>query len=134
MDKKVKIDDLNSAIMDSLEGYNRDTVKGLKTITTRAMKDLVANTKQTAPVGNRSKHYKDSITSKTLSDNSFGVSKLWYVKGPDYRLSHLLNNGHALRDGGRYPGTNFIGNAVDAIIPWYISQVEELLRDGKGNS
>lgn len=134
MKNSIKIDELNSAIMDSLETYHRDTVTGLKKTTNRAMKDLVSNTRATAPVGNRSKHYKDSITSKTQSESSFGISKLWYVKGPDYRLSHLLNNGHALRDGGRYPGTNFVGNAVDAIVPQYISQVEELLRNGKGNS
>lgn len=130
MSDLIKVDELNAAIMESLENYNQAAVKGLKKTTTRAMKDLVANTKATAPVGKRSKHYRDSITSRTESETQYGISKLWYVKGSDYRLSHLLNNGHALRDGGRYPGTNFIGKAVDAIIPWYVAQIEEVLKNG----
>ena len=122
MSDLIKVDELNAAIMESLENYNQAAVKGLKKTTTRAMKDLVANTKATAPVGKRSKHYRDSISSRTESETQYGISKLW--------LSHLLNNGHALRDGGRYPGTNFIGKAVDAIIPWYLAQIEEVLKNG----
>jgi hypothetical protein len=126
----IPIDELNIAIRDALEDYNESIVTGLKKNTKKAMKDLVTNTKATAPVGKRSKHYRDSITSKTLNESQFGITKLWYVKGSDYRLSHLLNNGHALRDGGRYPGTNFIGNAVDRILPWYLKEIEEVIKNG----
>lgn len=126
----VNVDQLNEAINAQLKEYNRDVVKGVKKYTKKAMKDLVDNTKATAPVGKRSKHYKDSITSRTESETQDGITKLWYVKGSDYRLSHLLNNGHALRDGGRYPGTNFIGKAVDAIIPIYLKEIEEVLKNG----
>lgn len=130
MSDLIKVDDLNTAIMDSLDDYNKKIVEGVKKNTKRAMKDLVANTKATAPVGKREKHYRDSITSRTVSDTDYGLSKLWYVKGSDYRLTHLLNNGHALRDGGRYPGTNFVGKAVDAIIPWYLQKIEEVIKNG----
>lgn len=126
----IPIDDLNKAIRDALEDYNDSVVTGLKKNTKKAMKDLVDNTKATAPVGERSQHYRDSIASKTVSESQYGVTKLWYVKGSDYRLSHLLNNGHALRDGGRYPGTNFIGNAVDRILPWYLKEIEEVCKNG----
>lgn len=123
-----KIEHLNDTIKGVLDEYNDDVVKGLKKETKNAMKDLVTNTKETAPVGNRSKHYRDNIASKTLNENRYGITKLWYVRGSDYRLSHLLNNGHALRDGGRYPGTNFIGKAVDHIVPWYLDKIEKILR------
>lgn len=126
----IPIDDLNKAIRDALDDYNDSVVSGLKKNTKKAMKDLVANTKATAPVGDRSQHYRDSIASKTVSESQYGITKLWYVKGSDYRLSHLLNNGHALRDGGRYPGTNFIGNAVDHILPWYLNAIEEVCKNG----
>lgn len=126
----IQIDELNKAIRDALDDYNDNVVTGLKKNTTKAMKDLVANTKATAPVGNRSQHYRDSIASKTVSESQYGITKLWYVKGSDYRLSHLLNNGHALRDGGRYSGTNFIGKAVDNILPWYLNAIEEVIKNG----
>lgn len=129
-DKLVNIDQLNDAIINSLEDYNREVVDGVKKVTKQAMNQLVKDSKATAPVGKRSKHYRDNITSKTLSESDFGLSKLWYVKGSDYRLTHLLNNGHALRDGGRYPGTNFLGNAVDKIVPDYLKEIEEVLKNG----
>lgn len=129
-DKLVNIDQLNEAIINSLEDYNREVVDGVKKVTKQAMNQLVKDSKATAPVGKRSKHYRDNITSKTLSESDFGLSKLWYVKGSDYRLTHLLNNGHALRDGGRYPGTNFLGNAVDKIVPDFLKEIEEVLKNG----
>lgn len=126
----ISVDQLNEAINAELKTYNATIVKGVKKYTDKAMKDLVNKTKATAPVGNRSKHYRDSITSRTESETQDGIVKLWYVKGSDYRLSHLLNNGHALRDGGRYPGTNFIGKAVDDIVPKYIKEIEEVIKNG----
>lgn len=126
----IQIDELNDAIANALEEYNESVIAGLKTNTKKAMKDLVANTKVTAPVGKREEHYRDHITSRILSENTFGITMLWYVSGSDYRLSHLLNNGHALRDGGRYLGTNFIGKSVDHILPWYLNAIEEVLKRG----
>lgn len=126
----VDISELNEAISNSLEEYNRDVIEGVKKTTTQAMKDLVKSTKTTAPVGNRAKHYKDNISAKTTAESMYGITKTWYVKGSDYRLTHLLNNGHALRDGGRYPGTNFLGKAVDVVIPWYLAKIEEVLKNG----
>lgn len=126
----INIDNLNEAIINSLEDYNLRATESIKNLTTEAMKELVKDTKRTAPVGKRRKHYKSNITSKKLSENEYGISKLWYVKGSDYRLTHLLNNGHALRNGGRYPGTNFLGRAVDKIVPEYVEKIEEVLRNG----
>lgn len=126
----VDISELNEAITNSLEEYNRDVIEGVKKTTTQAMKDLVKSTKTTAPVGHRAKHYKDNIASKTTDESMYGLTKTWYVRGSDYRLTHLLNNGHALRDGGRYPGTNFLGKAVDVVIPWYVAKIEEVLKNG----
>ena len=128
--KIVQIDELTSAIDEVLTEYKKDVVSGIKKTTKQAMNDLVKNSKATAPVGNRSKHYRDSISSKTLREDDQGLVKVWYVQGSDYRLTHLLNNGHALRNGGRYPGTNFLGKVVDVILPWYIQKIEEVLKNG----
>lgn len=124
----VQIGQLNEAIAGALKEYNAAVVVDLKKTTKQAMNDLVKSSKETAPVGNRSKHYRDNISSKTLSENDRGITKLWYVKGSDYRLTHLLNNGHALRNGGRYPGTNFLGKAVDAVVADYLQKIEEVLQ------
>lgn len=126
----IKIDDLNQAIKGVLEDYNEGVVAGLKKEIKRSTNELVQKTKETAPVGNRSKHYRDNITSKTINETRSSLTKAWYVRGSDYRLTHLLNDGHALRDGGRYPGTKFLEKAVNLIVTRYISRVEEVLKRG----
>ena len=113
-----------------LTEYNESVIDGVKKNTKQAMNDLVKNTRATAPVGNRSKHYRDNISSRTERETKDALIKQWYVKGSDYRLTHLLNNGHALRNGGRYPGTNFLGKAVDVIIAWYTNKIEEVVKNG----
>ena len=118
-----------------MDDYRRDVIdKAVTEETKKAMKDLVQKTKATAPVGTRTKHYRDNISSKVLnkSNKTYGLnySELWYVKGSDYRLSHLLNNGHALRDGGRYEGTKFITKATDEVETAYLENLKKAIENG----
>lgn len=128
--KWVDATELNKAIRDALDEYNADIVKGLKKNTEQAMKDLVRISKANANVGHRRRHYRDNITSRTNRDDMFGLEKMWYVSGSDYRLTHLLNHGHAIHNGGRYEGSNFLGRSVDEVIPKYIAKIEELIKNG----
>lgn len=137
MSKKneISVDALASKLSEELSYYQRSVIdKALTEETKNAMKELVQKTKATAPVGKRTKHYKDSISSKVLhkSDLGFGVRyrELWYVKGPDYRLSHLLNNGHAKRNGGRVEGTQFITKATDEIETAYLENLKKAIENG----
>lgn len=122
--------DLADAIERELTIYSREVTEIIKKEARRHMKELVEKTKETAPVGNRDQHYRDNIASKKTSDTDRGASYVWYVEGSDYRLSHLLENGHALRDGGRTEGTHFIQKASEPIIADYIAKVEEAIRNG----
>lgn len=126
----VNIDSLSDAISQELTLYSKEVTETLKKEAQSHMKELVKKTKATAPVGNRQKHYKDNISSKKTSENDRGASYTWYVKGPDYRLSHLLEKGHALRDGGRVEGTHFIANASEPIIADFEKKVEEAISNG----
>ena len=130
MSKNITIDQLGEAISKELTLYSQNVIDGIKKEAKNSMSQLVKETKATAPVGNRQKHYRDSITSKKTSENSREVNYTWYVKGSDYRLSHLLEDGHALRDGGRFEGTHFIQKATDPIIEQYIKAVEEVIKNG----
>lgn len=122
--------DLADAIERELTIYSREVTEIIKKEAKSHMSELVKETKRTAPVGNRQKHYRDNIASKKTSDTDRGASYVWYVEGSDYRLSHLLENGHALRDGGRTEGTHFIQKASEPIIADYITKVEEAIRNG----
>lgn len=130
MSTSVSIDQLSEAISRELNLYNDNVIEGIKKQAKDSMSQLVRTTKATAPVGKRQKHYRDSITSKKTKENYREVEYTWYVKGSDYRLSHLLENGHALRDGGRTEGTHFIKNASDTVLEEYLQAVEEVCRNG----
>lgn len=130
MSTGISIDRLTETIQAELTVYGQNVIDGIKTKAKQSMDQLVKDTKTTAPVGNRKKHYRDSIKSKKTSEDDRSVSYTWYVDGPDYRLSHLLENGHALRNGGRVEGTHFIKNASDPILEQYIKAVEEVIKNG----
>lgn len=137
MSKKneISVDALVSKISEELSHYQRSVVdEAMIDTTARAMAELVDKTKATAPVGKRTKHYRDNISSKVLRkrDLGYGVTyrELWYVKGSDYRLSHLLNNGHALRDGGRVEGTKFITKATDEVETAYLENLKHTIEQG----
>lgn len=130
MSKTIGVDQLGEAIAKELTIYSDNVIEGIKNEAKSHVKQLVKDTKATAPVGNRSKHYRDSITSKKTAETVRSIEYTWYVKGSDYRLSHLLEKGHALRDGGRTTGTHFIQNASDPILEDYIKAVEEVIKNG----
>ena len=130
MSKNIPPENLSDVVMNELLFYKKSIVTGMNKEAHKAVKNLVKKTKDTAPVGRREKHYKNSISSKKLNTDSSSVNYLWYVKAPDYRLSHLLNNGHVTRDGGRVKGTGFITTAEKEAVAQYEKGIEEVIKSG----
>lgn len=130
MSRTIGTDELGEAIARELTIYSQNVITGIKNEAKSHIKQLVKDTKATAPVGHRSKHYRDSIKSKKTMETAREIEFTWYVDGSDYRLSHLLEKGHALRDGGRTTGTHFIQDASDPILEDYLKAVEEVIKNG----
>lgn len=130
MSPSIDISKLGDAIAEELTIYGQNVIEGIKVEAKTSMSRLVKTTKATAPVGHRDRHYRDSIKSKKTMETDRAVEFTWYVAGSDYRLSHLLENGHALRNGGRTEGTHFIQKATDPIIEEYLKKVEEIIENG----
>ena len=121
--------DFTIDLADVLTEYTKEITDAVKSETEKAMKELVDETNTTAPK-NRPK-YSKSITSRTVSENARVLVKQWYVKPPEHRLTHLLNNGHQTRNGGRVDGTGFLSDAVDKVEKKYIKAVEEAVQNAE---
>lgn len=117
--------------------YSEDINEKLRETTRESMKKLVKETKATAPRGRRKGQYKKHITAdyQGLKNSPRGlkgqdVSALWYVRAPEYRLTHLLVNGHATNNGERTAANPFLRNALDKVLPEYEQKVQEVLTNG----
>lgn len=129
--------DLGTQMEQVLTSYNESVNAQIADITRESMKQLVKETKATAPSGRRKGQYRKNITADYSSLNrranrlsGMKVSATWYVKAPDYRLTHLLVHGHATKDGGRTNANPFLQNAVDKVLPEYESKVQEAISNG----
>lgn len=123
-------DKLSEAINEELKLYHKDVDEKLRSATRNSLVDLVRKTKATAPVGRRGS-YKKNISGdfSGLAKSRLHIKGTWYVKAPDYRLTHLLVNGHATKDGGRTKPDPFLQNALDEVLPAFEQAVEEALKN-----
>ena len=137
---RVESDGLSAAHEAQLSKYNEELNDKLTTCVEESINQLVKITKATAPTGRRNGQFKKNIAAdkrelKRAKRGAHGgfhgrvTSATWYVKAPDYRLTHLLVHGHATRDGGRTRANPFLQNAVDQVIPEYERKVQEALKD-----
>lgn len=126
----ITVDQLASVMAEELALYHADKTARLDKLSDKAAKSLVRKTKASAPIGKRAGKYRDHIASKVKDKTPNGNIYAWYVKAPEYRLTHLLTNGHEKRNGGRTRGNPFLANALNEVLPDYESKVEELYSDG----
>lgn len=132
-DMRVDVDSFSKAIVGILDDYGDGVVTEVKKAVDITTRELVSETKRTAPkraIGGRpSGTYANHISSKVGRNTLNAYSKVWYVRSPEYRLTHLLNNGHALRQGGRWGGTGFLTEASRTHTARFEKRVREAIRD-----
>ena len=123
-------DKLASALQEELTIYGENVEEKLREATREHLENLVQKTRATAPRG-RSGTYRKRIAGdfRGLARGRRKISATWYVKAPDYRLTHLLVHGHATRDGGRTKPDPFLQNALDEVLPSFERAVKEALKN-----
>lgn len=124
----IKVTGLGDAITKELSIYHKGVTEKVDRIGEAAIKQVTAITRKTAPKGARG-DFRKSIASKVLVKRKTGSTFVWYVKAPNYRLTHLLVKGHATKDGGRTTPDPFLENALDQVLPEYESAVERAVQE-----
>ena len=126
-------EDIADVLSEQLGLYNDEIKKKIEKCTAKAAKELVAITKDTAPSNNKYKgelHYRKSIASRRKSTEVGVSSYVWYVKAPNYRLTHLLVKGHPTGNGGRTKGDPFLKNTCDKVFPEFEENVKKAVKNG----
>lgn len=97
----IDIDDFASALAKELSNYSLDVAKQVRQAVQEESKKMLKDIKRDSP--KRTGSYKKAMALKTEVDNVYELKKRWYVKDPDYRVSHLLEYGHDVTKEKRGP-------------------------------
>lgn len=121
MGKKVEIDQLGQEIQKIIEDYAEDAKGVVEEALPKVGKEAVKELKKRSPkkTGKYSKGWKSKVEKDRLS------SKVIVYNKTSYQLTHLLEKGHANRDGGRTKGYPHIKPTEDIAVDKAIKMIEE---------
>jgi hypothetical protein len=128
MANAIDIGDFAKTLAAELNKYTEDIAEGVKQATDETAQELLKNTKADAPV--RKRRYQKAISIKTVFENDLEKRVRWYVKAPHYRLSHLLEKGHATRNGGRAAAYPHIAKNEETAKTKFVERVERVVKNG----
>ncbi len=128
----ISIDKLAAEIADKLASYTGNIAEEVKEAAEETAQELLTGTQKDAP--KRTGKYRKAMAVNTISENKYERRKLWYVKAPHYRLQHLLERGHALRDGGRSRAFPHIEKNAEKAEKDFTERVERILENGSNRT
>ena len=112
MANKIRAEDLSKEIYKTLKQYADDVKVNSQEVAEIVAKDTVTELKQSSP--NNTGKYRKNWTSESYTGGA-----VVYQKAPTYRLTHLLEKGHAKRGGGRVAAQPHIAHAEEMAIKQY---------------
>ena len=124
----ISINNLDSALQEVLEEYSNEINGDVKKITHEVSEQFKNDTKRDAPKGRRSKFYKNIDIKQ--NETSTGAVDKWYVKDPEYRLTHLIKNGHQKANGGRTKSNDFIDKNYETAEKEFEEKIKEVIQNG----
>lgn len=117
---------LQSTINEYLDEYGDEVIDANKEAIRSVAKDVTRDLKKAGSFGG-SGAFRKSIGSE-ITETRVSVEASIGAKAPHYRLTHLLEFGHAKQNGGRTTAFNFVAPINDTIEKRYTEKMEELLK------
>lgn len=108
-----------------LVNYSAEVMRSLTEETLRAGKECAKNLRQTSP--KRTGKYAKSWTATQEGKSAYTVTVIVHNK-KHYQLTHLLENGHATRNGGRTKAFPHVAKAEKAATEDYLRRAEAVIR------
>lgn len=98
---KAKLDDMGVVLNEILQEYGDYITEGMKVAVTKIANNAKEETKAASPVGKGKKHGKYRRGWRVKSEEERLAKSAIVHNRTDYQLTHLLEKGHATRNGGR---------------------------------
>ena len=124
----INVDELAAEIARELAQFSQEVVEKVNVSSDKVGKAAVKQLKQTSP--KRYGKYAKSWTMKTEKAIGQPDLRIIHAKAPHYRLTHLLEHGHAKVGGGRVEGKPHIRPAEEEVIREFTAAVEEAIKRG----
>lgn len=106
--KKVTVNQMADAIMEELDHYRKTSIDDVKDAVRKGGKIVKDDINSSAPV--RTGKYAKSWRSRVTAEDASSIEVTVYSPSR-YMLAHLLEHGHAKRNGGRVRAIPHIGPA-----------------------
>lgn len=126
----IDISELETTISRELELYSKSITDSVKESVDVVAKEVNKEIKRHVTFKKRRGKYIKSFKIKKTFEGPNKKVKTWYVGNGEHRLSHLLENGHALKNGGRtraYPHIRYGHELAQR-------RMEELVEKGINNA
>lgn len=127
MFKKTTPSDLHIEVSKLLESYEKDIIDGVKKKARATAKHAAEKLQESSPEGNRGR-YRKGWTSDVQKYEGHAVAYAVH-NATDYQLTHLLENGHALRQGGWSPAKKHIKPVEQQANEEFEKGVEEVIKN-----
>lgn len=127
MGRRISIDALADTVMEYLNDYAEVSAEGMKKAVRKAGNTVKKGIGANAPKDTGA--YSKSWAVKNTKETANALEVTVYSRNK-YQLAHLLEHGHAKRNGGKVAGKSHIAPAEETGIRQLEAEIERCLRNG----